>query len=111
MMSVGINIFKQTDNIAESEPRMTSDWKGFEGGQLFEVPLHDNNQQYRTISTGLVKIQPDQIGQSSIDLLTPINDPAFPPMTLPGKAWNVALNGCPLAFGVRTNQINMMNFF
>ena len=103
MMSVGINIYKQTDNIAESEPRMTSDWKGFEGGQLFEVPLHDNNQQYRTISTGLVKIQPDQMGQGFIDFLTPIKDPAFPPMALPDNSSHVAINGCPLALGVRKN--------
>ena len=101
MMSVGINLYKQTDNIAESEPRMTSDWKGFEGGQLFEVPLHDNNQQYRNISTGLVKIQPDQMGQGFIDFLTPIKDPAFPPMTYPGNSTYVAINGCPLALGVR----------
>jgi len=106
MMSVGINIYKQTDNIAESEPRMTSDWKGFEGGQLFEVPLHDNNQQYRNISTGLVTIQPDQMGQGFIDFLTPINDPAFLPMTYPGNSTGIAINGCPLAFGVRKNQIN-----
>ena len=106
MMSVGINIFKQTDNIAESEPRMTSDWKGFEGGQLFEVPLHDNNQQYRNISTGLVKIQPDQMGQGFVDFLATYNDPAFLPMAYPDNSTSVAINGCPLAFGVRKNQIN-----
>ena len=103
MMSVGINIYKQTDNIAESEPRMTSDWKGFEGGQLFEVPLHDNNQQYRNISTGLVKIQPSGVGQGFVDFLTPFNDPAFPPMSLPGNASVAAVNGCPMALGVRKN--------
>ena len=106
MMSVGISIFKQTENIAESEPRMTSDWKGFEGGHLFEVPLHDNNQQYRNISTGLVKIQPSEVPQSFLDFLAPYNDPAFPPMTKPGNASYVAINGCPLAFSVRKNQIN-----
>ena len=103
MMSVGINIFKQTDNIAESEPRMTSDWKGFEGGQLFEVPLHDNNQQYRNISTGLVKIQPDRFGQDAVDFFTPHFDPAFPPMSFPSNSSYAAFNGCPLALGVRKN--------
>ena len=103
MMSVGINLFKQTDNIAESEPRMTSDWKGFEGGQLFEVPLHDNNQQYRNISTGLVKIQPSGFGQGLIDFIAPFHDPSFPPMTRPGNASYAAINGCPLALGVRKN--------
>ena len=104
MMSVGINIYKQTDNIAESAPRMTSDWKGFEGGQLFEVPLHDNNQQYRNISTGLVKIQPSRVGgQGFLDFLAPFNDPAFAPMTLPNNASAWAINGCPMALGVRKN--------
>ena len=103
MFGVGISIFKQTDNLAESEPRMTSDWKGFEGGQLFEVPLHDNNQQYRNISTGLVKIQPDRFGQAYVDFLTPYYDPAFPPLSYPGNSSSNAINGCPLALGVRKN--------
>ena len=85
MMSVGINIYKRTDNLAESEPRMTSDWKGFQGGQLFEVPLHDNNQQYRNISTGLVRIQPGQMGESFVDwfFMNQLTDPAFPPFSYP----------------------------
>lgn len=51
MMQVGISIFKQTDNPAESEPRMSSNWT-FQGGQLFEVPLHDNNQHFARFQLG-----------------------------------------------------------
>ena len=82
-MSIGINIYKQTDNLNESEPRMTSNWTGFKGGQIFEVPLHANNKQYRTISTGLVRIQPDQMGEGFVDHVNQFTDPAFPPMIYP----------------------------
>ena len=58
MMPVGIRLFKQTDNLSKSEPRLTSDWEGgFTPNQFFEVPLHDDtDQQYRTVRTGLVRI-------------------------------------------------------
>lgn len=92
MMDVGINLFKQTDNLTESEPRMTSDWDGFKRNQSFEVPLHDNDQQYRTISTGLVQIQPDRFGQGFIDFITPSYVEGFPPMSLPGNASYVAIS-------------------
>ena len=98
MMSVGIYIYKQTDNLAESEPRMTSDWKGFQGGQLFEVPLHDNDQQYRTIPTGLVRVQEDRMSQGFVNWIKPSADPAFPPISYPENASYVAINGCPLSF-------------
>ena len=49
-------MYRRTDNLSESEPRMASDWSGFQGGQNFSVPLHDNDQQCRSITTGLVKI-------------------------------------------------------
>ena len=91
MMDVGINIFKQTDNLAESEPRMTSDWKGFQGGQLFEVPLHDNNQQYRNISTGLVRVQEDRMSQGFVNWTKPFIDTAFPPMSYPDNSTYVNL--------------------
>ena len=45
-MSVSISLYKRTDNLSESEPRMTRDWDGFKSGQPYEVPLHDNNVQY-----------------------------------------------------------------
>ena len=91
MMAVRISIFKQTDNLTESEPRMTSDWKGFQGGQLFEVPLHDNNQQYRNISTGLVRIQPDQAGEGFVNVLNNLTDEKFDPLTYPDNATYVNL--------------------
>jgi len=59
---MGINLFKRTANLSKSEPRMPSHWAspqeqkanssqyrpvdGFKGGRLFEVPLHDNDQEY-----------------------------------------------------------------
>ena len=49
MMYTGVNVFKRTDNLSESEPRMTSAWKRSKQGQLFQVPLHDNDQQYVSI--------------------------------------------------------------
>ena len=59
MMAVGLSILKQTDDLTQSVPSMSSFTRRFEGGKLYEVPLHDNNVQYRTVSTGLVEIQPD----------------------------------------------------
>ena len=85
-MDVGIGIYMQTGNLAESEPRMTSDWDGFKRNQSFEVPLHDNNQQYRTISTGLVRIQPDFFGQGFIDFITPYYAEGFPPLSYPDNS-------------------------
>ena len=63
-MGVGINMYKRTDNLSESAPRMTSDWDGFKRNQWFEVPLHENDQQYGTLRTGLINIQPDVIGKA-----------------------------------------------
>ena len=62
MAPMGINLYIQTANLSKSEPRMPSDWAspqkqkanssqyrprdGFKGGRLFDVPLHDNDQEY-----------------------------------------------------------------
>ena len=66
MMLTAANLYKRTANLSESEPRMTSAWDGFKGGQLFDVPLHDTNRQYATVSTGLVRVQPDSVAKGSL---------------------------------------------
>ena len=45
MMSVGISIYKRTGNLTESERGRTRNgtWADH---RSFDVPLHDNNQQY-----------------------------------------------------------------
>ena len=104
VMQVGINIFKLTDNLTESEPHMTSGWKGFKRGQPFEVPLHNSNQQQSTFSTGLVRIQPDFFGKGFVDFFNRLTDPAFPIMD-PGTTAYTA-NGCPLSLSAhRTYHI------
>lgn len=50
---MGLNIYKQTNNLSESEQRMTSGWDGFKDGQTFVVPLHDGNN----VTTGLVRVR------------------------------------------------------
>ena len=40
---------------------------GFKQGQLYEVPLHDNDRQYTTVTTGLVKVQPDRLGEPLVE--------------------------------------------
>jgi len=87
---------------------MTSDLDGFKGGQLYKVPLHDNNRQYTTISTGLIRVQPESLSKTMVDYISRFHDPEFPPMTWdgcdPGKAgcknasW-LSVNGCPLSSG------------
>jgi len=86
MMQVGINLFKQTDNLTESEPRMTSDWKGFQGGQLFEVPLHDANKHYKTVTTGLIRVQPEPSAKGAVAFIQTVSDPALPPVSYPDHA-------------------------
>ena len=51
LMNVGVSLFKRTANLNESEYGRTPDgsWRY---GRLFEVPLHDKDTQYRTVSTG-----------------------------------------------------------
>ena len=74
MMATGIGLYKRTANLSESEPRMTSAWDGFKAGQLFEVPLHDSNQQYDAVSTGLVKVQPDRVNKGLVEWVNTLND-------------------------------------
>ena len=74
-----LRLYKRTDNLTESETRRTSDGT-FKSGQLFDVPLHDNNQPYRTISTGLIRIQTDISGVGLADAFGRRGryQPAFP---------------------------------
>ena len=46
--SIGVNLYKQTDNLTQSESRVMPLLEGgnTKRGQLFEVPLHENNREY-----------------------------------------------------------------
>ena len=76
---------------------MASNWSGFKRGQLYDVPLHDNNRQYTSVSTGLVKVQQDRMNKGFSDWLHTLRDPNFPPMTYPDHATHPAINGCTFA--------------
>ena len=74
-----LRLYKRTDDLTESETRRTSDGT-FKDGQSFDVPLHANNQPYRTISTGLVRIQTDTVGVGLANAMNRLGRyrPAFP---------------------------------
>ena len=97
MMMPGINIYKRTDNLSESEPRMTSGSGGFKRGQFFEVPLHENNQQYGTCRTGLIRVQPDILGETLVGWINQFKDPDYPELRYPDHATFNSVNGCPLS--------------
>lgn len=118
MMTIGIRLFKRTDNLSKSDARMTSDWKGFKSGLMFDVPLHDSNRQYRTVRTGLYEVQQDLYSHGTTKAVNSFRDPALSPPLCYAKArfppddvvpqdkrnetclcdgcgWHV--NGCPLS--------------
>ena len=108
MMNVGINIYKRTDDLTESEPRMTKNWT-IMGGQHFEVPLHANDEEYTKVTTGLVRVQPARMGKGFVDWLNGFRDKAFPPVVYPEHATMWAANGCPYSFGAhRTYNISQL---
>ena len=87
---------------------MASDWSGFKGGQNFSIPLHDNDQQYRTITTGLAKVQPDHCSPGYADWLTSIADPSLPSVSYPDHVTCHSVNGCMLSQGAnRTYHIGV----
>ena len=112
MMATGIGLYKRT-NASGSAPRMTSDWDGFKSGQLFEVPLHENDLQYRTVTTGLVKVESDSVCPSVIDdAVIIINDPDLPRFYLPDHANMNTVNGCPLSMSAhRTYHLLAGEYF
>jgi len=99
MMSVGLHLFKRTDNRSKSEERMTDDWS-FKGGQMFEVPLHDNDKEYRTFTTGLVREQPDSFGEGIFKWMEQWYDPNFPAMPFPNRE-GLTNNGCSLSMSAK----------
>ena len=102
MMETAVALYKRTGtaNLSQSEPRMTSEWDGFKGGQLFEVPLHDNNLQYDTVSTGLVKVQTDRFPEAFVNWTNSFTneDRNLPNFTYPGNSVPGG-HGCPLSLG------------
>ena len=109
-MALGIGILRRTDNLNDSEPRMASDYKGFRGGQNYSVPLHDNDRPYRTVTTGLVKVQPDRCGLGFVANFNSYRDPAWP--KVPDNATCASVNGCMLSQGAnRTYPIAVGEYF
>ena len=108
---MGLNLYKRTDNLSESSPRMTSNadgtWQGLKGGQNFSVPLHDNNVQYDTVTTGLVMFEPDHLSPLFNDYMKANGEPipSLPYTNAPLTSHSV--NGCLLSQGAnRTYQIS-----
>ena len=103
MMETAVALYKRTGtaNLSQSKPRMTSEWDGVKGGQLFEVPLHDNNLQYDTVSTGLVKVQTDRLPEAFVNWTNSFTneDLNLPNFTYPGNSVQAAVGGCPLSLG------------
>lgn len=92
-------LYKRTDNLNESEPRMAPDRKSFRRGQNFSVPLHNKDQQYRTVTTGLVKVQPDNVGPGLAAYYKALSDPDLPNVSYPDHSDWPGYNGCPLRRG------------
>ena len=112
MMFTGISLYKRTADLSRSAPRMTPDWDGFKAGLEFEVPLHDNNQQYSTVVTGLIKVQTDTASPGLTDWITRYADPDLPTMRFPDTADSNAINGCPLSLGAhRTYFLDEGDYF
>ena len=112
MNNIGIALYKRTDNLSESEPRMTSGSKVFQGGQLFEVPLHHNDQQYGAVTTGLVRVQPDQLNQGFTNWVSEYHNKDFPPLVYPDHTKAQSVNGCSMSQGAhRTYYIETGDYF
>ena len=105
METIGVGLYRQTSNISESEQRVvpitgkSGQNKRNRTGQIFEVPLHDNKQQYKTMSTGLIRVQAEPMSKGFTDWMAPWADPDYPPMEYPDHAFWTAINGCPLSIG------------
>ena len=64
------------------------------------VPLHDYDTQYKTMSTGLVRFQPEGIAEGHVAFMkAALNDTDYPPMVYPTHATFHAVNGCPSSQG------------
>ena len=118
MMTTALSLYKRTDNLSESAPRIAdggnNTW-GFKGGVSYDVPLHDNNnQQWRTVATGLVPIKRDMNPPGFIAWLNAGGRyrPAYPRLTYPDHAGTGASNGCPTSEGaLRTYFIEPGEYF
>ena len=112
MMPTAVNLYKRTANLTESAPRMTAAWDGFKGGLLFDVPLHDTDREYATVSTGLVLVQHDILPSGFVDWINKYTDTSLPPVSYPSHAQFAAVNGCPLSQGAhRTYYLLAGDYF
>ena len=119
-MATAVQLYKRTNNLSESNPRMTSssqspntvqyDSTSFKGGQNFSVPLHDNNKLYRYIETGLIKIQSDHCSEGVYHWVKDNSDKDLPPVK-PGFDLH-GVNGCALSQGAnRTYHLEVGEYF
>ena len=69
--------------------------------------------RYTTVSTGLVRVQPDRFSRSFVDYFAvTFASPNFPPLTYPNHATKYAANGCPLSTGaLRTYTLPIGDYF
>ena len=118
-METGINIYKRTGQ-NESQARMVPDRHGglsanssFKGGRLYQVPLHEDDQQYDDVSTGLVHVQPDMWGPGLVKYVTQFYDPAYPwRMSYPNHSRFNSINGCPLSMNAnRSYYLGVGEYF
>ena len=111
MFSVVLQLYKRTDNLSESEPRMTLDYDGFHSNQTFDVPLHANDKEWTRVRTGLKRVHADHYPSTFVDWLNaPSRTAGYPsnwPVPTHDDAISPAANGCPTSIGAnRTLQID-----
>ena len=102
---MGVGLFKLTSNLSESEPRMTNDRAGFKSNLSYSVPLHDNDQHYRDVRTGLILVQPDVAGRGFVNFLLNVSNRSKARLGLPDLEYQnhaswTSVNGCSLSQSV-----------
>jgi len=117
---LGINIYKRTDNLSESELRAmplarecgTGD-ESLKACREYLVPLHDYNKAYTAVSTGLVRVQPEGFSNATVAWFqTLLKDAAYPPILYPTHSTFLAANGCSLSQGAnRTYTLAAADYF
>ena len=111
-MALGLELFRRTANLSESEPRMLSNWSWSKGGQNFSVPLHDNDRQYRTVTTGLARVQPDRCPLGMARYYNDDFNQALKWLKMPDDAPCFSVNGCTLSQGAnRTYRLDAGEYF
>ena len=113
MMDVGIQLYKKTDNLAESDPMYRYNNGTLVHNQTYTVPLHRNDRVYRNVTTGLKKIQLDWFPQGMVDWMhESFHTNGYPRLVYRQNAEVLANNGCPLSNGAhRTYYLDVGDYF